>query len=1111
MAAGDDLYEAISFSDSLKNRIKELAVGWNYNVETDEWPHNDQDWRHNYRIRSSLWKEEERLHCLPVCCQKSVWDDRYRVPGYWFNQEWIEETPKERSWRVWNEKTEREKHFSERLAERESLPIASCKQALLNAVASSKVTLIVAETGSGKSTQVPQYLLDDAIDKDNADSCHIIVTQPRRIAAVSLAARVNWERGRDDREKYGPVGHIVRFDENPPRPWGSIAFCTDGSLLPRIRKLGASHVIVDEVHTRSVHTDLLLAVLKVMLRESPDLKILVMSATFDINALQEYFAEFGTVPIVRAKGRLYDVKPLFLEDIIETLKWRPDNSTHRRQDFPRGAWSEDLNEQFEDEQGAYSPSTVETVRSLKENIIALDLIVAVLKWVAGWHDHDGAVLVFLPGWAEINSCANVLKRDPDPTLRQYDIITLHSTAPTEQKRAFVPSRKGVRKAILSTDIAETSVTIPDVICVVDAGLAKIKSGRSLDVSWVSQANVIQRRGRAGRVREGTAVHLFTRKRFENFRLDPEPEIRRVPLPDVVLTVCDLGLDLPEEEEEDEEALTLDARRVTNRSIGDKDGRYVWQFLKETLNPPESGYVKNAVSELKHVGALDYRGYITHLGVLLARFPLTPTLGAAVFLGGLLGIPTLAAHVAATLQGREIWSRAKPTNTTSTCDDDPEWTTTMEAGSEEAAVAKFALNSKEEDMFSDVFAVANALREFIKTEKEGGKVEGQTFCSRHSLIYSAMQQMANVKDQLKKALEDFSLKDMSDADSDTFDPLEGKHQVGDKAEDCNLEANWELLQLLLVFHGNWNVATHKGGRQVGIGFVKKKGRLPRTSAIAVAMKDPPSNLLTYADFATFGGDKAFLRLLSSVTMVTPQQLLLFGGRKFPALEGYRKMKLPKKQAVIDGWCRVNVDEDTWNAICMLRVVTQNVMQFAAQKCEEQRRWKGDESENDWAFSNDVDWIQEWRSVCQEIAKLPIPPYAPYHVEPWLPCNPSEMVHVIPLQKPIPPPTVSVELEELPIGWGEHEHDIGDGTRKSFYNCPATNNSTWDRPVNRGPDGSAKHWRWKMTEGRDGPEKRYYMAAYPSGERSLAPKWTHPPSRMGCHVGSLSETALLLQTV
>jgi HrpA-like RNA helicase len=285
-------------------------------------------------------------------------------------------------------------------------------------------------------------------------------------------------------------------------------------------------------------------------------------------------------------------------------------------DLPRGAWDgKDFNKHFADLEGRYPVSSVEFVRSLEEWRLPLHLVTAVLRWVVS-QDMPGSVLVFLPGWHEIKVCAALIKLDT--RLRCYDIVRLHSTVtPHEQQRSFEAPSTGRRLVILSTNIAEASLTIPDVTVVVDTGVTREKNFSSLGVVWASKANIIQRRGRAGRVRSGTCVHLFTRARFESLPAMPMPEMRRVRLTSTVLMIYKLGLDLIGGD---------------YAALGPSAG--VRKFLAGAPDPPEDMLVCSAFHELQHIGALDSRGFLTHLGVILDRLPLEPHVGSAIFMAGL---------------------------------------------------------------------------------------------------------------------------------------------------------------------------------------------------------------------------------------------------------------------------------------------------------------------------------------------------------------------------------------------------------------------------------------------------------------------------------------------
>lgn len=287
----------------------------------------------------------------------------------------------------------------------------------------------------------------------------MIVTQPRRISAISLAERIADERN----ESIGDViGYQVRLQQVLPRVPGAILFCTTGLLLKKMQSnfdlKGISHVIIDEAHERNIDTDLLLALIKRAMGNNPDLKVIIMSAT--INA--ELFQEYLNCKAINVPGRLFPVERFFLED-IESMGIR-------------GRW------QGVDEDG--SPA------------VDYDQVAHLVSYI---HESkpEGGILVFLPGWNEIQKVNYVLE-----TSRQadkFEIILLHSKIPyLSQSKVFSPPPEGKRKIILATDIAETGITVPDVVYVVDSALRKEikwhegKGLSSIDTERISKANLNQR-------------------------------------------------------------------------------------------------------------------------------------------------------------------------------------------------------------------------------------------------------------------------------------------------------------------------------------------------------------------------------------------------------------------------------------------------------------------------------------------------------------------------------------------------------------------------------------------------------------------------------------------
>ncbi|MFM8421740.1 MAG: helicase-related protein, partial [Verrucomicrobiota bacterium] len=446
--------------------------------------------------------------------------------------------------------------------------------------------VLVAATGSGKTTQVPQMLLDDGL----AGPGRIVVLQPRRVAARSVAARVAWERG----GKLGDeVGYQVRFEDRLG-PDSRLCFVTEGILLrwlqddPALSDVGL--VVFDEFHERNLLSDVALALVKQLRRTSrPDLGIVVMSATLEAEPVARYLAdavpeteEPAPAPVLSSEGRTFPVE----------VRWADYNDS-------RPEW--------------------EQAASAVEAIIG-----------NGW---EGDILVFMPGMSEIQS---TLRSIGSARLgERVELLALHGDLPPEeQDRAFQACP--VRKVVVSTNVAETSVTIDGVRHVVDSGLARVarhdveRGIQTLLVEEISRASAEQRSGRAGRTAPGTCWRLWTESGHLNRPDRNTPEIRRADLAEVVLLLHSLGV---------------------GRAVG-----FDW------LDKPEPAAVQRAEELLVTLGALEPgggaagAGRLTEMGRRMLRMPMHPRFARMLVEAGRRRCVPAAAMCAALVSGRDLLQR-----------------------------------------------------------------------------------------------------------------------------------------------------------------------------------------------------------------------------------------------------------------------------------------------------------------------------------------------------------------------------------------------------------------------------------------------------------------------
>ncbi|MCO5549284.1 hypothetical protein L7F22_002752 [Adiantum nelumboides] len=529
---------------------------------------------------------------------------------------------------------------------RASLPAYKQRETLLTAVANNQVLVVSGETGCGKTTQLPQYILESEIEAGRGGSCNIICTQPRRISAMSVAERVAAERGEPLGESLSlQVGYKVRLEGSRGRDT-RLLFCTTGILLRRLildpTLTGVSHVIVDEIHERGMNEDFLLIVLRDILPCRPDLRVILMSATLNAELFSKFF---NMAPTCHIPGFTHPVKAHFLEDILDltghrltelnqiddygrSKSWKMQKQCHNRKrktsvnslvtDALSGA-------NF----GACSYSTRFSLSRWDPESLGFNLIQALLCHICS-RERPGAVLVFMTGWEEITALKDKLSSHPLlGDKRKVLILPCHgSMASAEQRLIFEHPPPNVRKIVLATNMAETSITINDVVFVVDCGKAKETSYDALNntpcllPSWISKASARQRKGRAGRVQPGEAYHIYPKAVFDAFADYQQPELHRVPLHSLCLQIKSLKL-------------------------GSIEG-----FLSKAMQPPEPLSVKNAIHLLKTIGALDDEEELTHLGRHLSAFPVEPTIGKMLVMGSIFGCGEPVLTIAAGLTLRD---------------------------------------------------------------------------------------------------------------------------------------------------------------------------------------------------------------------------------------------------------------------------------------------------------------------------------------------------------------------------------------------------------------------------------------------------------------------------
>ncbi|GFU24646.1 ATP-dependent RNA helicase DHX30 [Nephila pilipes] len=671
------------------------------------------------------------------------------------------------------------------------LPITEKRAHILRMVDENQVVVLSGETGCGKTTQVPQYILDHYIGKIKGTSCNIVVTQPRRISAITVAERVAKERNEQVGET---VGYHVRLNKNLPKQKGAILYCTTGMLLCKLcsnpNLEGVSHVIVDEVHERNIQIDFLLILLKRLLETNKNIKILIMSASFNTSIFTQYF---NNCPVLHVPGKVYPVKEYFLEDLPTNI---------------RG-----------------------TIHNIRNNpILNVDLVANVINYVHT-SQKSGAILCFLPGWHDIMSVRNkLLEICKDPL--EMKICYAHSRLPhEEQKVIFEHVPDGIRKVILATNIAETSITIDDVVYVVNSGLHKGTSFNgelgitSLGTHWITKANVRQRRGRAGRVQQGVCYNLFTRRTLIDMEDYPLPELLRMPLESVIL---DCKLYNPYSKAED--------------------------FLSTAIQPPSRSSLHTGVNELQMSGVLDENENLTELGKVIVNFATHPRLSIALVYASFLKCldPILTICSILTL-GKEPFANTL----------------------EEKSSIKLIKQHYDNYLFSDHLALNKIFDAWLKL-KESSEIE--EFINENLLDESNLHFIKELKNLFAENLFSAGI-------------IDCKHAFSDPENKCNINSNDTnsiFAALSVAFYPNvmkiiQGEISHGKLNKEAIVYLPVKGQRGYIQKESVASNEHelPSPWLAY--FLALQSETRRLMMTSAVSPVPGICLLLFGGQKLSIVD------------------------------------------------------------------------------------------------------------------------------------------------------------------------------------------------------------------------------------
>ncbi|CAG9767576.1 unnamed protein product [Ceutorhynchus assimilis] len=541
--------------------------------------------------------------------------------------------------------------------QRQRLPIFNNRNHILYLLEKYQTLILVGETGSGKSTQIPQYLREAEWPKQ------IVICEPRRVAAISLANRVADETG--SLVQGDVVGYAVRFDSCACKP--KIKFVTEGILLREMMSdpllSSYSVIMIDEVHERTLYTDILLGLMKKILRKRPELRLIVASATMDATAFQKYFNNFENLKtpsstILSVEGRQFPVEIFYVAEPVP----------------------------------CYVQASVEAAVNINASGTA------------------GDVLIFLTGQEEVLKAVRILGEhanaiENSKSKNKITILPMYGSLPyNQQLKVFQKAPEGYRKIIVATNIAETSVTIPGVVFIIDSGFVKIKwynietHTDSLMVVPISKSSANQRAGRAGRMRSGKVYRLYTEEWAEKLPLNTPPEMVRSSLTYPILQLKAMG--------------------VNN----------ILQFKFPSMPPMEN--IKSALELLYALNAIDINCQLTRpLGFHMAEFALNPLYSKMLLTSEEFSCSEEILIIISMLQVETVFNKPTTGN-----------------GIIKARIQKRLFEVKE----GDLITYLNIFNAFVQNDMSQG------FCHKNFLSHSSMKRVMEIRRNLEKILVNYNI-------------------------------------------------------------------------------------------------------------------------------------------------------------------------------------------------------------------------------------------------------------------------------------------------------------------------------------------------------------------